>query len=557
MKNHTSARGKSKKLAAASAGVTTALITAQAVLPGIVFAANKYEWNRQDDIDTSDGSPTAIAMSASGSHLILGGEGNLGLYISDDSGATWENVADEVEPGVRNWWTSVDVSNDGQTMVAASAEGYDFDAETWLDGSIYISEDAGANWDNITPADTDDWADIAVSGDGSTIVAGKWNSGDVYISENDGASWTTGEAMDNGWSIFDVSISDNGNKILAGGENGNDGYAHLYLSENTGDTWEEVSPNPEDQIYSVSAAISADGNEFAAATTGWSDGSNDTVFVSTNDGADWIDVTPDDGVAANWWGTTLSDDGETIAVLDDNNRKMHVSRNFGATWTEENPSEDYEDESGFAGLDLNTDGSKAFVATRDFAYLGTGQGSENDSDNGTTVSFDNAENGKTITLTTPEGTTITCHSAAKESEMETTDTAYKYPLGLVDFCFSGAETNNEVTLVFVTNLKPADVVVRKYNPDTKEYATVAGAEVTETTLEGKHALQVTYNIVDNGPLDLDPDDGEIADPVGIAVAGSDDGTLADTGNSADTTMLIAIGLLGIGLSLALRQRKQV
>lgn len=555
MKSQKITRGKSKKYVVAGAGAATALLAAQSVIPGIVFAANQYTWTKQDDIDTSDGSPTAVAISASGSHLILGGEGNLGLYISDDSGATWENVADEVEPGVRTWWTSVDVSNDGQTMVATSTEGYDLGEDTWLDGRVYISEDAGANWDNITPADTDDWADIAVSGDGSTIVAGNWNGGDVYISENDGADWTTSAAMENGWSISSVSISDNGNKILVGGENGDDGYAHLYLSENTGGTWEDVSPNPvEDQVYSTSASISADGNELAATTNGWSDGGNDAVFVSTNDGADWTDVTPDDGVEANWWLTTVSDDGETLAVFDGDNRKMHVSRNFGTTWTEEDPTEDYEDGGSFEAVDLNTDGTKFFVATDNDAYLGQGSVTP-EAEN--TVTLDDAVGGKTIALTTPEGTTITCHSAAKESEMETTDTAYTYPLGLVDFCFSGAETNNEVTLVFVTNLKPADVLVRKYNPDTKEYATVAGAEVTETTLEGKHALQVTYNIVDNGPLDLDPDDGEIADPVGIAVAGSDEDLLADTGSSADATIVLAVGLLGVGLSLALRQRKQV
>jgi phenylpropionate dioxygenase-like ring-hydroxylating dioxygenase large terminal subunit len=107
----------------------------------------------------------------------------------------------------------------------------------------------------------------------------------------------------------------------------------------------------------------------------------------------------------------------------------------------------------------------------------------------------------------------------KESGLSAQDGVYSYPLGLVDFCFSGADTSNEITLVFVTPLKPNEVAVRKFNPNTKIYSNLTEAAVTETTHSGQHALQVVYTITDNGPLDTDSDVGEIADPVGLAVAG--------------------------------------
>lgn len=134
------------------------------------------------------------------------------------------------------------------------------------------------------------------------------------------------------------------------------------------------------------------------------------------------------------------------------------------------------------------------------------------------ISFSNAENGKPIKLITPDGTTITCHSSVKESNLSVQDAGYQYPVGLVDFCFSTTEGSNEVVLIFVTDLKPDQVTARKYNPATNTYSNVSGVSITETAYEGQHALQAAYTIQDNGPLDLDPDEGEIADPIGLASA---------------------------------------
>lgn len=247
----------------------------------------------------------------------------------------------------------------------------------------------------------------------------------------------------------------------------------------------------------------------------------------------------------------MSDDGTTLVAVDYDNSKMHISNDTGENWNEEDPGE--ADEEYWVAADLNTDGSKIIAVSEEAAFLN--YASEPVSE--PTVTLDNAENGKTITITTPEGTTITCSSAVKESGLDAQDGSYTYPLGLLDFCFSGAEADNEVSLLFVTNLEPDEVLVRKYNPASDEYSTVDEATVAETTYEGKHALLVTYNIVDNGPLDLDLDNGEIADPVGLAVADNANDALADTGDNASTTALIAVGFLGVGFASILRKRKQL
>lgn len=166
------------------------------------------------------------------------------------------------------------------------------------------------------------------------------------------------------------------------------------------------------------------------------------------------------------------------------------------------------------------------------------------------VSVSNAGNGQEANIQTSFGTKLSCHSTILASSLAKTDASYSYPLGLTNFCFTTDFASNHVTLTFITDLKPADVVVRKYNTLSQSYATVAGAQVAQTTLGGHAALLVSYDIADNGPLDENPAVGAITDPVGIAtaVAAPDTGFNADSSNTAP--LLIVLGLAGL-LSVAL------
>ncbi len=162
-----------------------------------------------------------------------------------------------------------------------------------------------------------------------------------------------------------------------------------------------------------------------------------------------------------------------------------------------------------------------------------------------TASLASSENGKPIRLETPAGTEINCSSTAKESSLTTQDSAYHYPLGLVDFCFTTTETDNEVSLTFMTNLEPDEVKARKYNPIESTYSDITGATITQTTYAGQPALRLTYVITDNGSLDLDPVTGQIKDPVGLAVLGSS--SLADTGTSLTPYILAASTLIVVSI----------
>ncbi len=187
------------------------------------------------------------------------------------------------------------------------------------------------------------------------------------------------------------------------------------------------------------------------------------------------------------------------------------------------------------------------------------------------ATFQSPETNQPISLQTPSGTTITCSFASKESTAAKQDESYQYPLGLVNFCFDTENENNEVSLTFVTDLKPSEVKARKYNSTNQTYFDIPDSTITETTYEGQHALGVSYAITDNGLLDLDPMAGKIVDPVGLAVVPDHlatenessvsfvnptlSETLAQTGQSQEMLYLLLVtGVLLVGGSMFVRRR---
>lgn len=492
------------------------------------FAANIFEWQRQEDLDRLGGYYSSAARSADGSSLILGvsngGENGSPedwvespLFVSGNGGASWQNVAAAADPDVWNNWRSVDVSNNGQVMVAASDDATELVELGDRAGRILLSNDGGDSWQNITPADTDDWDQVVVSGDGQTIAALENDQELIYVTEDGGDNWVT-TAFDDAWNVKSIAISDDG-KIYAGGENNSSPYTLFFKTENGGDTWSNITPDQNDDSLSApyyaaynTFDVSADGEDVVLATA-WGDDS--MVYISHDGGDSWAESDPNAEYNAEWYDAAISDDGSTVSVVSNGEQgKMFVSTDSGQNWHEEDPGQESEDTNNYwQTLDINQDGSKVIIANDQNAYVNMASEPEPTP----TVTLDDAESSKTITITTPDGTSITCHSAVKESGLTAQDAGYSYPHGLVDFCFSGANDNNSVSLVFVTNLKPSEVSVRKYNPTNKSYATVTDATITQTTYNSSSALLVSYNIADNGPLDTDPDAGEVADPVGIAV----------------------------------------
>lgn len=176
-----------------------------------------------------------------------------------------------------------------------------------------------------------------------------------------------------------------------------------------------------------------------------------------------------------------------------------------------------------------------------------------------TQTITNAVNGAAVQVATPGATRQTCANSAASASLPKTDSGYTYPLGLVNVCFTSLLMNNQVTLTFITNLSPSQVVARDYNTKTNSYATIPGAVITSTTYNGQNALQLTYTLTDNGPFDSNSSFGFLADPVGLAEAvepmtpNTGYGSPSVT-NQLPYTIIATVSVLSLSLGLVLLNR---
>ncbi len=142
-------------------------------------------------------------------------------------------------------------------------------------------------------------------------------------------------------------------------------------------------------------------------------------------------------------------------------------------------------------------------------------------------------------------------SSAAESSHSTADTAYSYPLGLMDFALYCTVAGSAPTVSqYFYDTTQTQGVVRKYNTLTQTYTTVTGATVTQQQIAGSSVVKISYAVLDNGPLDADELDNVIGDPAGFAVLASV--SAPDTGVQSSLGMHSAL-LVAAGVSLVTAQ----
>ncbi|HYF17804.1 MAG TPA: sialidase family protein [Ramlibacter sp.] len=195
------------------------------------------------------------------------------VHISRDSGATW--TASSL-PNAN--WISVDMTPDGQRMVAVAFE-----------GAMYQSTNGGTTWTRIdnafNAAGNLQYESVTISQDGQRIVAAVMN-GRIFTSTNSGAAFTpaTGSVTaNNAWRAVDSSA--NGMVVVAASQNG-----ELHLSTDGGLTFAALpvavgATQVFDGWYRV--ALSDDGQTIVAAANPNFAGPSSGLYVSRNRGTTW------------------------------------------------------------------------------------------------------------------------------------------------------------------------------------------------------------------------------------------------------------------------------
>ncbi len=180
-----------------------------------------------------------VVSSADGTTMVACESGHGGIYISTDSGATW-NISGAPTNSPVSWmtWACVASSADGTKLAATSGYG------------IYTSTNSGTTWTQCNVSSPVGFGPLTSSSDGTNLAAVSYYG--TYVSTNAGFSWTNTSALASTW--WHLTGSANG-AILAGFEN-----ATELLSTNGGNSWLQVTTPFEN---AQAAALSGDGTTLA------------------------------------------------------------------------------------------------------------------------------------------------------------------------------------------------------------------------------------------------------------------------------------------------------
>ena len=198
---------------------------------------------------SQDGSKLFVAMASVQLHdlptspSIMGG-----IFISSDSGSTWNQVDTDPDQG----WGSITVSADGSNLVASTRAYVIRDGSIIRNGlnatsSLYVSHNAGLTWEKrltISPIKIHGPildSKLVSSRDGKIVYA--LFNGSVSRSMNAGDSWTRLNLHRLGLDSGIIATSDSGKQVVVSGS-----ASVLFFSNDYGKTW--VVPAGQKNLYS-------------------------------------------------------------------------------------------------------------------------------------------------------------------------------------------------------------------------------------------------------------------------------------------------------------------
>lgn len=199
------------------------------------------------------------------------------------------------------------------------------------------------------------------------------------------------------------------------------------------------------------------------------------------------------------------------------------------------------------GSDIDADGVPSIIEEASPNSGDANNDGTPDSQQANVATFVSSVTGEYVTLSIDnQDCSISRVESVNEASNNSQDKDYSYPIGMLDFSLDCADTGDGVIVTqFYFNAKAEGYLLRKYNPNSKQYITVETASISEQTVGDSRATAVSYAVNDGGVLDTDGvANGRIVDPAGLAVPVAD---LAGTGTNAGTLLAVALTLLGVSI----------
>ena len=132
--------------------------------------------------------------------------------------------------------------------------------------------------------------------------------------------------------------------------------------------------------------------------------------------------------------------------------------------------------------------------------------------------FVNPVTGANVILEVDDACAINAAGMKSEADLNIPDPGFEYPTGLMNFTLDCGTPGYTTTIKqYYFDTTNDGYVLRKHNPNTNAYFTIAGASIEQTTLGSQTVTIATYQATDGGDLDIDGTaNGTIVDPVGLA-----------------------------------------
>lgn len=220
-----------------------------------VSTNNGTGWTRAN-AGLSDTRVYSLAVTpATGGEELIAGTLFSGVFLSTDYGASWIGASPGGMSNASVWGLAVVDSN---VYAAAS--------------NVWRSTDRGASWSSMGLS----WAGVyAVAVSGTDLFAGTYLKG-VFRSTDNGATWNQASAGMTDTTVIALAVSDSG--IFAGTLGGG-----VYFSPDNGIGWTQANHGLTN--LNIHSLVALGKNAFAGTEAG--------IFLSTDNGGSWSDVTGD------------------------------------------------------------------------------------------------------------------------------------------------------------------------------------------------------------------------------------------------------------------------
>lgn len=322
--------------------------------------------------ETAAGSNSGDAIGATvcldGDTALIGAPGDGVVYVFVRNGGTWE-FEQKLEPEmasmtISDFGASLDLSGDRAIIGDPKWNGFGL-----VTGAAFIFERNGGTWEQIvrfSAGRVDDRLGQAVSIDGTIAVVGapEWDSafsgsvgndsGIVYVYVLTDGSWTKEEDIlpydqESGSlqsdAFFGSAVDLDGGMVLIGSPGADMQASYIY--ERVASDWilrDEIIASDWDSFGDFGNVVSLDGNIAVVGRPddGVSGSFSGSVYVFRRDGNNWNQegkLVPVDGAAGDYFGVSVSVQGDTILIGADNDDEVgpdsgsaYVYRHDGSAW---------------------------------------------------------------------------------------------------------------------------------------------------------------------------------------------------------------------------------